>query len=57
LDERNDASIGRTAVPLADIEYAGEIVASIRYPHQQFALEQAVTEVRRLVRKIELRGQ
>jgi hypothetical protein len=59
--ERHDASLGQTAVPLADIDYeiepAGEVVASIRYPHQQFALEQAVTEVRRLVGKIELRGQ
>ena len=36
--ERNEASLGQTAVPLADIEYeiepAGEVFANIRYPHQ-----------------------
>jgi hypothetical protein len=41
--ERNDASLGQTAVSLADIEYeiepAGKVVANVRYPHQQFALE------------------
>ena len=38
-----------------EIEPAG--IASVHYPHQQSALEQAVTNVRRLVGKIELCGQ
>ena len=40
-----------------EIEFAGETIASVRYMLQQFVLEEAVTEVRRLVGKIELRGQ
>ena len=40
-----------------EIEPAGEAVACIRYPHQQFALEKTVARVRWFVGKIELRGQ
>jgi hypothetical protein len=48
-------------VSISDIEYeikpGVEAAANIRYPHQQFAPKQAVTEVRRFIGKIELRGQ
>ena len=40
-----------------EIEPASETVAGVRYPHQQFALKQAITQVRRLVGEIELRGE
>jgi hypothetical protein len=46
---------------LADIENkiepAGETVAGVRHAHQQFAPEQTVALVRRLVGEIELRGE
>jgi hypothetical protein len=40
-----------------EIELASETVADVRYPHQQFALKQAITQVRWLVGEIELRGE
>jgi hypothetical protein len=38
-------------------ETNGETVAGVRQSHQQFALQEAITEVRQLIGKIELRGQ
>jgi hypothetical protein len=40
-----------------EIEPRREVVASVGHSHHQLAAEQAVTPVRRLVRKIELRGE
>jgi hypothetical protein len=40
-----------------EIELASETVADVRYPHQQFVLKQAITQVRWLVGEIELRGE
>jgi hypothetical protein len=38
-------------------ETNGETVAGVHQSHQQFALEEAITEVRQLIGKIKLRGQ
>ena len=40
-----------------EIEPASETVAGVSYPHQQFALKQAIAQVRRFVGEIQLRGE
>ena len=48
----------RDASVLTDIEHeielSGETVADVRYPHQQFGLKQAITQVRWFVGEIQL---
>jgi hypothetical protein len=51
----------RDASVLTDIEHeielSSETVADVRYPLQQFALKQAITQVRWFVGEIQLRGE